>query len=261
MLDNEKFLALMEEQNELLRVQNGILRSEMNKNNIFQLGLGVPPQPDTLYIDRVQGEDYLWYRLTGPDNDIKVPIYDTAITGIIKDIRFKSQRFESKGGTKYSSKVIVRFDCDRQFFVRTTVGSVAFISFLQALSVVKETYLLRAVCLELEPSSDPKKPTAVFCHLWDAESGIVYDPPSSGSWDGVDWNSLINEGIHKIKNANGLKIPSREEMTLVSDDLIQRLGIDGQAYLRESWGYKSRSQLNDGEYESFIESLEALLQR
>ncbi|ABA24973.1 conserved hypothetical protein (plasmid) [Trichormus variabilis ATCC 29413] len=145
----------------------------------IKLGLGNPPLPVYLYVDKELADNYTygWHHYD-PQQDKKTLVADRALTGYISEIKLTSKDFKGKENLKLD---IVIF-ADELYVVRSGIETIFTKSFLLAASLIEDYNKPLTIV------ANPGDEKVVFCSIFDPQTRkrIRYQ------WDAnSDWAFLI----------------------------------------------------------------------
>ncbi|MBD2496739.1 hypothetical protein [Nostoc sp. FACHB-280] len=150
-------------------------------NTEIKLGLGNPPYPIYLYVNKLEidGQAYGWYNYD-VSLDKKTPVADRALTGYLSELRVTGKDFKGKDNIKLDIVVFA----DDLYIVRSGIETNFTKSFLLAASVVED--FSRPLTIVATPGGE----NVVFCGLHDAISKTKI----RRDWDAnADWAGLLQQ--------------------------------------------------------------------
>jgi hypothetical protein len=145
----------------------------------LKLGLGEPPYPVYLYVDKEEVNNYVysWHHWE-PKQKIKTLVPQRSLTGYISELRVTSVDFKGKDNMKLDIVVFA----DQLYIIRSGVETIFTKSFLLAASLIED--FTRPITIVANPGDEK----VVFCSVFDAQtrSRIRY------KWDtNADFASMI----------------------------------------------------------------------
>ncbi|MEH1831888.1 MAG: hypothetical protein V7L29_07405 [Nostoc sp.] len=227
-----------------------------------KLGFGAAPKPQYVFVSKES--DHCWYMLS--DNTRQIPIYETALTGVITGIEVNKKVETSHGDTEKTDLQIL---ADKPYVIRSGSESYFSKSLLLSLDVLTSEQLRHPLTIAVSPGNS----NVVFCN--------IYDPVTyrfiGVSWDGyreINWQTLgqkISIKINRIQNldpdltkVSPYTTASEIHAVLIaqSDTYLAQLNWtpeQGKEYLQQKYGKRSRLELTDVEILEFIDYLKLQL--
>lgn len=147
--------------------------------NEIKLGLGNPPLPIYLYIknEKRDNEQYCWYKYLR-EQDKKIPVYETELTGYINEIRITQKEYEGEDTLKLDIVV----SADEIYVIRSGINTNFAKSFLLTASLIEDFSQPLIIAV------NPGKKNTVFCSIKDAQTRFKF----KRDWDNnADWDELI----------------------------------------------------------------------
>ncbi|BAY41944.1 hypothetical protein NIES2111_63400 (plasmid) [Nostoc sp. NIES-2111] len=147
----------------------------------IKLGLGEPPYPVYLYVDKEEVNNYVysWHHWE-PKQKIKTLVPQRSLTGYISELRVTSVDFKGKDNMKLDIVVFA----DQLYIIRSGVETIFTKSFLLAASLIED--FTRPITIVANPGDEK----VVFCSVFDAQtrSRVRY------TWDAnADFVSMIQD--------------------------------------------------------------------
>ncbi|MEM7553403.1 MAG: hypothetical protein AAF378_04760 [Cyanobacteria bacterium P01_A01_bin.84] len=233
----------------------------------IKLGFGQIPKPQYIFVGREN--DYCWYTLV---DDQKIPIYEKALTGIIKNIELNRKVDTSFGEAEKTDLHIL---ADKPYVVRSGSDSYFSKGLLLSLDALSVEQLRQPLTVVVEPGD--KK--VVFCQIYNP---ITYRSVEV-SWNEykvIDWVRLGQRVNFKIDKAAEDRFTQATNRYLISEErknsgegrnsgerksLIAQTDFyltqlkwsqkQGRELLQQKYGKRSRQQLSDTELLDFIDYL------
>ncbi|MBD2458536.1 hypothetical protein H6G80_31280 [Nostoc sp. FACHB-87] len=147
-------------------------------NTEIKLGLGNPPLPIYLYVNKLEidGQAYAWYNYD-VSLDKKTPVAERALTGYLSELRLTGKDFKGKDNIKLDIVVFA----DDLYIVRSGIETNFTKSFLLAASLIED--FSRPLTIVATPGEE----NVVFCGLYDAltKTKIRRDWDANADWAGL----------------------------------------------------------------------------
>jgi hypothetical protein len=145
----------------------------------IKLGLGEPPYPVYLYVDKEEANNYTysWHHWE-PKQKIKTLVPQRSLTGYVSELRVTSVDFKGKDNMKLDIVVFA----DQLYIIRSGIETIFTKSFLLAASLIED--FTRPITIVANPGDEK----VVFCSVFDAgtRKRIRY------TWDvNADFASMI----------------------------------------------------------------------
>ncbi|MEJ1936486.1 hypothetical protein WDZ92_40360 [Nostoc sp. NIES-2111] len=127
----------------------------------IKLGLGEPPYPVYLYVDKEEVNNYVysWHHWE-PKQKIKTLVPQRSLTGYISELRVTSVDFKGKDNMKLDIVVFA----DQLYIIRSGVETIFTKSFLLAASLIED--FTRPITIVANPGDEK----VVFCSVFDAQT-------------------------------------------------------------------------------------------
>ncbi|MBD2303878.1 hypothetical protein [Nostoc sp. FACHB-190] len=158
--------------------------------NEIKLGLGNPPYPIYLYVDKleVEGRVYGWYNYDF-NKDKQIPVPYKALTGYICELKLTGKEFKGKDNLKLDVVVCA----DELYVIRSGIETNFSKSFLLAASLVED------FSKPLQIVANPGDENVVFCSLYDAttKAKIRYQWNPTADWGSIIENIQLKMGSVK----------------------------------------------------------------
>lgn len=138
-----------------------------------------------LYVFVKNEANCLWYFL---EDGQKRYIMDNALTGVLKSFQVKESQ------TSFGSDLKADFEifADRRYILRSGCDTAFTKGMLLAIAALSDEQLRRPITLELKPGAEKGN---VLVSARDPES---FEPVKTGSWEGVNWNALMNQALARL---------------------------------------------------------------
>ncbi|MBD2302873.1 hypothetical protein [Nostoc sp. FACHB-190] len=157
-------------------------------NTEIKLGLGNPPLPIYLYVNKLEidGQAYGWYNYD-VSLDKKTPVADRALTGYLSELRLTGKDFKGKDNIKLDIVVFA----DDVYIIRSGIETNFSKSFLLTASLVED--FSKPLTIVATPGGE----NVVFCSLHDAISKTKI----RRDWDAnADWAGLLKQIQSRLFN-------------------------------------------------------------
>jgi hypothetical protein len=245
--------------NELLQAILDELRSRNQP-----LGFGHPPKPRYIYANR-QYSDCLWYFWNGAQSEHE-QIEHHALTGIIEKLEVEEKEFRGKP----DYKVNLHMRADRAYVIQSGHDTLFARGLIWMLSKIPVAAFRQPITVAVEAGDTEQ---VLFCRIYNPATGeAVFAPyPEVVNWGQVTQTAIdkIQQAHNKISQAPAQQVelkPVPEKLDL-SDAIsaipveMERIGWtkkQGSAYLQETYGKKTRAELDDDEMFEFLDYLKSL---
>lgn len=222
-----------------------------------KLGFGTVPRPQHIFV--AKEDDSCWYTLV---DDKKILIYERALTGRIIGIEV-NKKVETSYGE--ALKTDLHILADKPYIVRS--GSDSYFS--KGLLLSLDALTVEELSQPLTIAVSPGEKTIVFCSIYNP---VTYSCVEM-SWDGhreLDWDAISQRVSLKVNSlvrskpvepVGGVESVNTDTLIAQSDKYLENLNWtlkQGQEYLQENYGKRSRTQLTPNELQSFVYYLKSL---
>lgn len=150
-----------------------------------RMKLGFHPPLTKLYIFVKNEANALWYSLC---DGKKIYIQESALTGRLKSLEVK------EASTSHGDRMKADFEilADRRYILRSGVDSAFTKGMLMLIAALSDEQLKRSITIELRSGDQTGN---VLLSGRDPET---FEPIITGSWEGVNWNLLLNRAIARL---------------------------------------------------------------
>lgn len=146
--------------------------------NEIKLGLGNPPLPIYLYVDKEVADNYTygWHHYD-PQQDKKTLVPDRALTGYISEIKLTSKEFKGKENLKLDIVILA----DELYVIRSGIETIFTKSFLLAASLIED------YSKPLTIVANPGDENVVFCSIFNPQNRkrIRYEWDANADFAGI----------------------------------------------------------------------------
>ncbi len=138
-----------------------------------------------LYIFVKNEGNCLWYWL---DDGRKIYIQESALTGTLRSLEVKEASTTHGDRLKLDIELVA----DRRYVLRSGIDSAFSRGMLMTIAVLSDDQLKCPITLELKPGDEKGN---VLVSSRDPET---FKPIITGSWEGVNWDLLLNRAIARL---------------------------------------------------------------
>jgi hypothetical protein len=190
-----------------------------------------------LYIFVRNEGNCLWYWL---DDGKKIYIPHTALTGTLNSLEVKEAQTSHGDRMKADFEIVA----DRRYVLRSGIDSAFSRGMLMLIAALSDEQLKRPITLELKAGDEKGN---VLVSGRDPET---FEPILTGSWEGVNWELLMNRAIARF-------ISSQPQPQTINQkqysDLLDRMTQTGYTMagfgkLLAKYGFCRGSQITQGKY-------------
>lgn len=138
-----------------------------------------------LYIFVKNEGNCLWYYL---DDGRKIYIQESALTGTIRSLEVKESQ------TSHGDRVKADFEIlsDRRYVLRSGIESAFTKGMLMLIAALSDEQLKRPITIEVKPGDEKGNV------LMSARDPETFEFVKTGSWEGVNWELLLNRAIARL---------------------------------------------------------------
>lgn len=197
--------------------------------------LGFHPPLTRLYVFVKNEANHLWYWL---EDGQKRYIQHTAITGILKRFEIKESQTSFGNEEKADFEIIA----DRRYVLRSGIDTAFTKGMLMLIAALSDERINRPITLELKAGDK----TNVLVSGRDPQT---FEPIITGSWEGANWESLLESAIARLGG-------SQPDLTISEkqyEDLLVKVKSTGYtmarfAELLSKYGYTKGSEIAQSSY-------------
>lgn len=254
----------MEELVSLLQQQNQLLQALLSDKD---LGFCNPPIPRYIYANR-QYPECLWY-FWDFQNSKPIPILTTALKGVVTGIRIEEKEFRGKSEPKLQCEVLA----DQRYVIVCGFDTLFAKGLLSALATLTKEQINAPIVIAAEPGDTEQ---VLFCKVY-INSEYVFAPYTPDT----DWDLMVSGIVAKLPpsmpRAKGqtqdppqhvAPAPRQSHEEIDLSDLVVKIGIEvdrvgwtkkqGSAHLQQTYGKKTRAELDAEELIGFLNHLKGL---
>jgi len=178
-METDRLTRSLERQEELLKK----LLAALDKPK-----LGFHDEAGTVYVYCNRQHNCSWYTLSGSDRTPQ-PIAHTALTGIIKDLRF--EQTERRG--KPCHKLMTTVQAGRTYVLESGYDTHFSKGLLGAIALMTPQQLLVPITIQPAPGDED---SVLFCRLWVGSEliKVSYD-------ESVEWREIARAALNNVKLA------------------------------------------------------------